>query len=164
MERKSEKSPKPEDVKKQLETLTGQDLNIPADLLIKLWYPAGTYSYNDGYACWRSIFSPFPGGKSCSGASLLDVSGVSSSAANGQLIFAISQFVCFPQLHALAEPINVVATPRSAGAFFVTQTHTLVNNNTDVQISVYTWDAAGNPAPDVSFDWRCRVVNVPIIG
>ena len=163
MEKSSEKSPKPAEVKKQLEALTGRDLNVPADLLIKLWYPAGTYSYNDGYACFRSLFLPFPGRKSCSGANLLDVCGSSSTAADGSLIFQISQVVCFPEVRVLAEPINVVVTPRSSGPFFVTQTHALVNGDADVEISVFTWDAAGKPAPNIAFDWRCRVVSVPII-
>jgi hypothetical protein len=165
MDKRSEKSPNPEDVKKQLEILAGRNLPTSADLLVKLWYPAGTYSYDDGYACWRAIFSAFPEyGKSCSVASLLDVCGVSSTAGNGQLVFQISQFVCFPPVRALAEPISVVVTPRSADAFFATQTHGLINNNSDVEISVFTWDADGNPAPGISFDWRCRVVSVPIIG
>jgi len=163
MEKKSEKSPTPAEVKKQLEALTGKDLNVPEELFLKLWYPAGTYSYNEGFACWRNFFLPFPGRKSCSEATLLDVSGASSTAADGRLIFQISQFVCFPQVHALAEPISVVATPRASGAFFLTQTHALVNNDTDIEISVYTWDAAGNAAPNIAFDWRCRAVNVPII-
>jgi hypothetical protein len=38
---------------------------------------------------------------------------------------------------ALAEPINVVATARSTTPFFVTTTHELVNNGTDVQITVF---------------------------
>ncbi|MGC1483548.1 MAG: hypothetical protein WA789_07140 [Candidatus Acidiferrum sp.] len=162
MENKQEKLPKAEEVKKQLEALAGRDLHVPADQLIRLWYPAGAYSYNDGNACWRSVFPIFPG-KSCSDATLLDVSGVNSTADNGQLVFQISEVVCFMDAHALSEPINVVVTPRSSSPSFATQTHALINSNTDVQITVYTWDANGNPAPNVAFDWRCRVVSEPII-
>ncbi len=150
-------------MKKQLETLGGRDLHVPPDELINLWYPAGTYSYDDGMACWRSIFPIFRN-KNCSSATLLDVSGALTTAANGQLVFPISDVVCFPLVNTLAEPVNVVVTPRSTGPFFVTQTHALVNNNSDVQITVYSWDAAGKPAPGVAFDWRCRVVSVPVIG
>jgi hypothetical protein len=63
----------------------------------------------------------------------------------------------------------VVATARSSNPFFVTATLTLVkdpntaSSNHDVQITLYAWDAAGNPAPSVSIDWRCRVVSLPII-
>ena len=162
MENKQEKLPKAEDVKKQLEALAGRDLHVPAEQFIKIWYPAGAYSYNEGLVCWRSIFPIFPG-KSCSDATLLDVSGVLSTAANSQLVFQISEVVCFVDPYVLSEPINVVVTPRSSSPSFATQIHALINNNTDVQITVYTWDADGNPAPNVSFDWRCRVVLEPVI-
>jgi hypothetical protein len=163
MEKNPAKLPKPEDVKKQLEALGARDLQVPPDQLRNIWYPAGTYSYNDGTTCWRSIFPIFPG-KSCSSATLLDVSGALTTASNGQLVFPISDVVCFPLVNLLAEPINVVVTPRSASPSFVTQTHALINNNSDVQITVYSWDANGKPVPGVAFDWRCRVVSVPIIG
>ena len=162
MENKQEKHPKAEEVKKQLEALAGRDLHVPADQLLKIWFPAGAYSYNEGNACWRSIFPIVPG-KSCSDATLLDVSGANSTADNGQLIFQISEVVCFTDAHILSEPINVVVTPRSSSPCFATQAHLLINSNTDVQITVFTWDANGNPAPNVSFDWRCRVVSEPII-
>jgi hypothetical protein len=35
--------------------------------------------------------------------------------------------------------------------------HTLVNNGTDVEITVFSWDANGAPTPGVTFNWRCRV-------
>lgn len=162
MESKHEKLPKAEAVKKQLEALAGRDLSAPAEQLFRLSYPAGAYSYNDGNVCWRTFLPIFPG-KSCSEATLLDVSGALSTGANGQLVFPISEVVCFTDAYVLSEPINVVVTPRSASPSFATQTHALVTNNTDVQITVYTWDANGNPAPNVSFDWRCRVVSEPII-
>jgi hypothetical protein len=162
MENKQEKLPKAEEVKKQLEALAGRDLHVPADQLLRLWYPAGAYSYTDGNACWRSVLPIIPG-KSCSGANLLDVSGVNETADNGQLVFPISAVVCFTDAYALNEPINVLVTPRSSSPCFATQTHALINSNTDVQITVYTWDANGNPAPNVAFDWRCRVVYEPII-
>jgi hypothetical protein len=161
MNQKSEKSPRPEDIKKQLEAITGHDLRVPPDQLIKLFYAASTYSYSDGNTCWRGIFFPF---KSCVGATLLDVSGAGFTDTNGQSVFLLSDFVCFAQVNQLADPINVVATPRTTSPLFLTETHTLFNNNSDVQISVFTWDANGKPAPSVTFDWRCRVVSVPIIG
>jgi len=161
MNQKSKKSPRPEDIKKQLEVLTGHDLRVPPDQLIKLFYPASTYSYNDGNTCWRGILFPF---KSCVGATLLDVSGAGFTDTKGQSVFLLSDFVCFAQVNQLADPINVVATPRTTSPLFLTETHSLFNNNSDVQISVLTWDANGKPAPSVTFDWRCRVVSVPIIG
>ena len=40
----------------------------------------------------------------------------------------------------------------------MTMTHSLVNTPaTDVQITVFAWDANGAPAPNVVFDWRCLV-------
>ena len=85
-------------------------------------------------------------------------------------MFLLSEFVCFAQVNILAEPINVVATPRASTPSFLTMTHQLVkadgatNYQDDVSISVFTWDANGAAAPNVVFDWRCRVVSVPVIG
>jgi hypothetical protein len=160
--RKSEKTDSPANIKKQLEALTGHKIDLSAEQLIKvLNYPLGAYDYTDGSAAWRWIILP---GKSCRDATLLDASGVSFTEADGRRAFLLSDFVCFPQLRSLAEPINVLATARSTTPFFVTTTHALVNNGTDVQITVFAWDAKGAAAPNVTFDWRCRVVSNQIIG
>ena len=159
--RKSEKTANSANIKKQLEALTGQKIDFSAEQLIKvLSYPIGAYDYTDGSAAWRWIILP---GKACSDATLLDASGVSFTEADGTRAFLLSDFVCFPQLRSLAEPINVVATARSTTPFFVTTTHALINNGTDVQITVFAWDAKGAAAPNVTFDWRCRVVSNQII-
>ncbi|PYJ44810.1 MAG: hypothetical protein DME50_17315 [Verrucomicrobia bacterium] len=160
--KKSEKTASPANIKKELEAFTGHKIDFSAEQLIKvLRYPIGAYDYTDGSAAWRSIII-FPG-KSCSDATLLDVSGVSFTEADGTRAFLLSDFVCLPQLRSLAEPINVLATARSTTPFFVTTAHALVNNGTDVQITIFAWDAKGAPAPNVTFDWRCRVVSNQII-
>jgi hypothetical protein len=87
MENKMEKLSKAEEVKKQLEALAGRDLRILADQLFNIWFPQGrAYAYNDGNVCWRSILPIVPG-KSCSDATLLDVSGANSTADNGRSSF-----------------------------------------------------------------------------
>ena len=55
----------------------------------------------------------------------------------------------------------MLVTPRSDSPCYATMEHTLINVNqglgSDVQITVSVWDATGAPAPNVTFDWRCRV-------
>jgi hypothetical protein len=46
---------------------------------------------------------------------------------------------------------------------FLTLVHSLVDNGADVEIKVSTWDANGVAAPNVSFDWRCRVPLLDLI-
>jgi hypothetical protein len=159
----NKKSAKPANlpnIKKQLETLTGHKIDVSAEELIKvITYPIGAYHTTAGRAVWRLI--TFPGKvKSCTDCTLLDVSGVSSTEADGTRVFLLSDFVCFPEYHSLSEPTNVLATARSTTPFFVTTTHELVNNGTDLQITVFAWDPKGAAAPNVTFDWRCRVVNL----
>jgi hypothetical protein len=160
--RKSQKTANSANIKKELEALTGHKIDFSAEQFVKvLTYPIGAYDYTQGSAAWIRIIFP---GKNCSDAILLDVSGTSFTEADGTRVFLLSDFVCFPQVRSLAEPINVVATARSTTPFFVTTTHALVNNGTDVQITIFAWDAKGAAAPDVTFDWRCRVVSNQIIG
>ncbi|HEY1502249.1 MAG TPA: hypothetical protein VGF88_21915 [Acidobacteriaceae bacterium] len=165
MENKTDKKPDVQALKKQLEAITGEKVNIPDDLIRQLRWPVGAHNYSDGDVLWRSIF--FPAGKSCVDSTLLDASGSSTTGASGAVTFPLSSVLC-EQVY-LAAPINVQATVRMATPAFLTMTYALVpvpnypGTYTDLNITVYTWDANGKPAPNVDFDWRCRVVSIPVI-
>jgi hypothetical protein len=58
-------------------------------------------------------------------------------------------------------PINVVATPHSSTPCFITSQYSFINDQADVEITLSTWDPNGAAAPDIAFDWRCRVVVLP---
>jgi hypothetical protein len=165
MEEQSEKTVDPADVKKQLEAIAGHEIDVSPDQLINLWLPLGALDYTDGTAAWMRIIFP---GRTCNSATLIDASGVSSTGSDGKRVFLLGDFVCLPQVRNLGEPINVLATARSTRPFFLTTTHTVVDNPNnpnanDVQITVFAWDARGTAAPNVTFDWRCRVVSNPVI-
>lgn len=164
MAKNSEKSINPKELKKQLEAIAGRDIDIPADRIISLWYPSSVHDYSQGKTAWRSIFALFP--IRCNDSTLLDTSGASGTAADGKRVFLLSDVVCLPSQRLLAEPVNLLVTPRSASPFYLTTQHSLVNPRTyssDVQIEVYSWDKNGSSAPNVTFDWRCRVVSLPVI-
>jgi hypothetical protein len=166
MEKKSKKKPGSAKAKKQAKTPAGR--NADAEQLPTKPQAIGCYDYTDGTVTLTNFLQP----KVCKdlnvlypqGASLLDASGASATVANGQKVFLLSDFVCFPLVRSLAEPINFLATARSSSAVYVTAQHALINNGTDVQFTVFSWNAKGAPAPGVTFDWRCRVVSVAIIG
>ena len=154
----------PADVKKQLEAIVGREVHAEAAQLRFLWYPAGAYDYSDGYVALQNAVLP---GLRCNAARLLDVSGASYTGRDGKRVFRLSDFVCLPQHRLLSEPVNVLATARSTSPFFVTTTHSLVDQNdilrSDVEITVCGWDSNGAAAPDLSFHWRCRVHSATII-
>jgi hypothetical protein len=166
MNKSSEKKPSAAEAKQQLESIAGT--GIEAEQLIAFRFPVGAFDYTPGSSAWRSIFFPQPG-LSCTDANLLDASGVTTTGANGQVTFLLSNFVCLPLVRAFTAPISILATPRANKPFFVTTTVTLVpdpNNpsfNNDLQITLFAWDANGAAAPSVSIDWRCRLVSLPII-
>lgn len=160
MQNKSGSKPNAADLKKQLEVFAGQEINLTEEQMIRFIFPQGNYSYADGNASWWRFFLP---SLVCNESTLLDVGGLSSTGADGTKIVLVSDFVCFFNGYTYSEPINVVATCRTASPVFLTLTHTLVASGTDIQINVFTWDANGKPAPNVSFDWRCRAVANPII-
>jgi hypothetical protein len=162
MEKKSEKRADPQNVKKQLEAVAGKELDLSPEQIISLRHPVGAIDSSDGTVLWKSIIIV---NQSCNPSALLDASGATFTGSNGSVTFLLSNFVCLPLVRSLAEPVNVQATVRSTSPFFLTMTHTLVtdptnpSNKNDVQITVNTWDATGNPAANVSFDWRCRLVS-----
>jgi hypothetical protein len=166
MDKKPEKKADLAEVKKQLEAIAGKKIDIVDDQIFLFRWPVGAHDYADGTVLWRSFITP---GQTCIASSLLDGSGTAVSGANGQVTFLLSSYICLPQVRSLAEPVNLLGTPRSNGAFSVTLTHTMVTDPSnpqsynDVQITGYIWDANGAPASGIAFDWRCRVISNPII-
>jgi hypothetical protein len=167
MDKKSEKKPTPAQAKQQLEAIAGGHLE--AEQLRFFRYPVGAFDYTSGSSAWRSIIIFQQPALSCADANLLDASGLSTTGANGQVTFLLSNFVCLQLVRAFSAPISIVATARSTSPFIVTTTCTLVPNPNspgsmnDLQITLYAWDANGAPASGVSIDWRCRLVSLPII-
>ena len=161
MAKKPRKAAKSE-AKARLEALAGYDIDEATAQSKSWWMPIGAYSFSDGLVTWRNIIRFLP--KSCNDARLLDVSGVSSTGGDGKRVFRLSEFVCFGTINSLAEPINVVATPLANTPGFLTAQHQLIPATVDdVEITIFAWDANGVPAPNVVFDWRCRVVSNVII-
>ena len=153
-------------LQKELEDLAGKDIDISLDKLMHFIFPIASHSYDDtGEVTFQRIFYP---GKSCSQMRLLDVAGNSSTADDGKRVFLLSDFLCSTN-NSFAAPVNLVATPRSTSPCYTTTTLNLVpdpsqpNFFTDVQITVFTWSPNGSPAPNVSVDWRCRLVSFEII-
>jgi hypothetical protein len=153
-----------EDVKKKLEHLAGRELTIPPEQLNKLRFPVGAYDYSDGGASWQYLFLP---GLSCVNARLLDASGASYSGPDGKRVVRLSDVVCLGDWRLLEEPVNVLATARSAKPFFATNMHSLISpsdpHHSDIEITFFVWDANGEAASNVSFDWRCRAVILAVI-
>jgi hypothetical protein len=164
MEKKSEKKPDVHSLKKQLETAAGREIDVAAEQIVNFRWPVSAYSYADGEVLWRNIFFP---GKNCAESTLLDVSASSSTGADGTVTFLLSSYYC-DALYLFA-PVNLQATVRGTTPAFLTMAYSLVSQppdspySTDLQVTVYAWDAAGKAAPNVNFDWRCRVVSSPII-
>ena len=153
------------DTKKHLEAILGHKLTDDEVQLIRFVFPVAAHTLTtdeNTFTTLRNLFFPSP--NECRAARLLDISGIATTDNNGQRVFKLSEFICHssrPGENRFQQPINVVATPRSTTPCFLTVTHSLVNTNglegVDVEIKVFMWDANGAPAPNVSFDWRCRV-------
>jgi hypothetical protein len=169
------------DFKEALEAILGYELTEDAMQRIQFIQAVASYTRSDlpgkGFITKRNLIANFPP-KRCEPADLLDVSGIATTANDGKSVFRLTDFICLDNgltfAHPVqgeglffAQPINVVATPLSSKPFFLTVLHSLAKdeggNVVDVEIHASSWDASGTPAPNVSFDWRCRVGLLTII-
>jgi hypothetical protein len=154
------------ELKKQLEAVTGKEIDASPEQLAAFAYPAGSAFYEENsQVLWRRII--FPGKFCVSPVTLLDASGRSSTGTNGTIVFLLSSFIC-SDINSFSEPVFLLATPHVASACYITMTHQIVPDQNhpgynDVQITAHAWGPNGTPAPNISFDWRCRVVSNPII-
>ena len=136
-------------------------VDLKEDQLIGLTkYKVAVYSTQLGIVTTTHFLLPW---KSCEGTNLLDVSGYSATGADGKRIFLLSDFIRdkFSYLH----PANVLVTPMpitpspcythqmSRALKLDPNSPSLFN---DVEITVFTWNPTGTPAPNITFDWRCR--------
>ncbi len=171
------------DLKSQLETIAGHEIDANteqlAESIINLNVAVSSYAYTlpdmlrddvghlipigdgMGHVVTKNIIIARP--PVCTTPRLLDISIVGSTLASGDNVFLISNYLC-PTEGGLVynEPVNVVATPISAHPFFLTVTYSLVHTPpfpfaTNLQVTVFAWDANGAPAPNVSVHLRCRV-------
>lgn len=142
------------ETKKQLEAILGHKLGDDAVQFIQLIHSVALSTNTPGQTTQRHLLIARP--NSCYQNQVLDVSGFATTASNGQSLFRLTDFLCPGEIRFL-QPINVVATPFSSTPCFLTVVHSLLNNGADVEIKVFAWDANGAAAPNVSFNWRCRV-------
>lgn len=171
MELDATTSAKVAELRKQLESISGQQVDASEEQLLQLFYRVSLYNYEDGTIMSASPFHP---GKSCTQAStlpasFLDVSSSSSTDASGRRAFLLTDFMC-STVNSFGAPVSLEVTPFARTPCYATMTHTLVPNPSapgsfnDLQIVVFTWGANGQAAPNISFDWRCRLLSFQIIG
>jgi hypothetical protein len=165
MELDATTSAKIAELRKQLESISGRQIDASEEQLLQLFFRVSLSSTEDGTIMSSSIFP----GKSCAPAStlpanFLDVSSSSWTDATGQRTFLLTDFIC-STVNSFAAPVSLVVTPNTQTPCYATMTHTLVPNPdapgsfNDLQIVVSTWDANGQPAPNINFDWRCRLLS-----
>jgi hypothetical protein len=168
MELDATTSAKIAELRKQLESISGRQIDASEEQLLQLFFRVSLSSTEDGTIMSSSIFP----GKSCAPAStiqadFLDVSSSSWTDATGQRTFLLTDFICSTvnSFNSFAAPVSLVVTPNTQTPCYATMTHTLVPNPgapgsfNDLQIVVSTWDANGQPAPNINFDWRCRLLS-----
>jgi hypothetical protein len=152
------------DIKKALETILGHELTEEAVELIGVTQLLASFTRSnlpgEGFITKKSIITNF---KRCEQTPLLDLSGFATTGKDGKCLFRLTDFICPDPVitFTFGHPVNFVATPFSAEPRFLTVLHSLVTNKADqqidVEIQVSTWGTNGVAAPNVAFDWRCRV-------
>lgn len=154
--------PAKSEIKNALEAAIGHTLPEEVLELIDLLSPVASYNRTDkpgeNWVTRKSLIANLP--NQCDDVDLLDLSGWWMTGSDGKTRFRLTDFMC-DKGAPFTYPINVVVTPISSKPYFATVLHSLVKNDAgeviDVEIQVSTWDANGAAAPNISFDWRCRV-------
>ncbi len=160
------------DIKAALEAFAGNEIDVTKQQIeqrIKtLTFPYSTYAFTpSGEIVSRSILIFLP--RSCAASELLDVTASATTGSTGSVTLLINDYICPGDVgRVYSEPVNIVATPVSTTPVYVTTTHSLVTTPPstfvqNVQINIFTWDAKGAPAPNVTVNWRCRVPDFVII-
>jgi|SRR6516165_3881573 hypothetical protein len=170
MEKASKKVATQQQVKAALEAIAGREVSPlvpvqPVNLYFRLGLCVGTFGQQEqifpqSFYTYRNLL--FDNITHQTNARVLDVSGFSTTGSDGKSVFQLSTFAGF-NIQAEA-PIQVLATPRGGLPFFLTVEHALTQPGPDVEITVHAWNPQGKPAPNVEFDWQCRVLFATLPG
>lgn len=90
----------------------------------------------------------------------VDLSGSSSTGANGRKTWRLSDNMCLyggETWYRFEGPVSFVATPVADRPTYITVTVEIQASPNDLVVEVYSWDNHGNPSPNVRFCWRCRL-------
>jgi hypothetical protein len=151
----------PRDLKKHFEAIVGREIALEEAGYVTLRDFVASYTKHKGSYTSREIGTSGNSTKGCGIADLLDVSGLARTGQDGAAEFLLSDFVCqvCRRNDALRFefPVNLVATPRSRSAVFLTTLASPTADRSDVKIRATSWNADGSPASNTAFDWRCRV-------
>jgi len=148
------------DLTKHFEKILGRALDLGGSGEVVLRERVASYTKDDGSTTSRDIGTTGNSTKACGAANLLDVGGTARTGQDGTTEFMLSEFFChFSGRNSLSFefPANFVATPRSQSPVFLTALASPTSDRRDVGVRVATWAPNGSPAPNTSFDWRCRV-------
>jgi hypothetical protein len=97
--------------------------------------------------------------ETCQDVSAIDVAGQSSTGADGTRRWRLKDFICGGR--DVRRPVSFVATAATGRP--VTVTALIASLAPDLEVDVFTWTPAGDPAPNVPFSWRCWAETFVII-
>jgi hypothetical protein len=154
--------PEQGDIKKALESIVGYELREEELQRFQFFQRVATWDQTDrpgfGFVTSRHILI---NRKFCHELPLLDVSGGGVTGNGGKMQLRLTDFICLSRI-SMETPINLIATPLTERPVFLTVLQSLMMDPTntfgvDVNMVFFTWEAGGAPAPNVPFNWRCRV-------
>jgi hypothetical protein len=148
-----------------------KEIGILPTEVVRFQFPIGAYmrwdDKNDlrGVVATRKIgLAPPapPPANVCELTRLLDLMGFSRTGNDGSVIVHVREFVCWDEWKIGSEDqVWVVATARSTEPAFLTHVVQVPQVGPqptpitlDLQLRVFSWDAAGQPKPNVPFTWR----------
>lgn len=144
--------PKQSGNKNNIEAILPANLSNEAIQAGIFTYVVAVSTRTGGAATHRYVAAALP--NYCTRNLMLDASGLNTTDNNGRSTFELSGCICYNG-ETFSYP-NLIATAYGKKPFFMTVAATLINNGKDVKLEFFSWNADGNPAPEVQFYWRCR--------
>jgi hypothetical protein len=167
MDADAQEAAKRAELKTRLEEIAGRKLDMTDEQLFSLLRPIASSTYlakhdedDDAWITSERIIFPQP---IVADSKLLDTSGLSVTASNGELVFSLLNLKGVrDDIDQFFEPVNLLATPQGTRPFYMTMSHRFIRDSTntinqDVEITASAWNPNGTPAANVPFYWRCRV-------
>lgn len=174
MEPEAQETAKRAELKTLLEEIAGRELDMTDEQLKLFFWPIASSTYlaqhDTDVDAWTTNEQIIPLRTTVTDSKLVDTSGLSVTGSNGQLVFRLRNLIgprYADGINQFFEPVSLLATPRGTRPFFMTISHTIIQDtsgtNIDVEITASAWNPDGTAAADVPFYWRCRVPTDSII-